>query len=123
MLVTLVLVACSGLAADRTEQIPLTSAPAANVSPPETTRLTSVAPPPTLSMVDAAEAVKKYTVLIVGGNRNKLGTGTGISLGDGKVLTNDHVVAELSQVWVRFADGFQEQAQVLRTDLLAHRST
>jgi hypothetical protein len=73
---------------------------------------------PTLSPADAVELVQRYTTLVwVTNTRGAItGNGTGISLGDGKVLTNHHVVQGAAQVWVRFDDGRREPVQVLRTD-------
>jgi hypothetical protein len=116
LLVLLVFAACSCLTAGSIEQTPPTVTPAVTISPSATATPTAMAPSPTPSIVDAAEVVKRYTVLIVGGNRDMIGAGSGIYLGDGKVLTNNHVVAGLSEILVRFADGFQEPTRVLRTD-------
>jgi S1-C subfamily serine protease len=74
-------------------------------------------PAPTVwSLQDAAELAKRYTVLVVATGRGAVGAGSGISLGGGKVVTNNHVVADMTDVAVRFADGRQERVRVVRTD-------
>jgi hypothetical protein len=47
---------------------------------------------------------------------NNDGSGSGISLGDGKILTADHVVEGNGPANVRFADGREQPVRVLRTD-------
>lgn len=56
--------------------------------------------------------VRGYTVLVW----SEGGSGSGISLGEGRVLTNNHVVEGASRVSVRFANGQQEPVRVVRTD-------
>jgi hypothetical protein len=108
--------ACSGLPmvsvdADNSAQAPPTSVPPTKTASPPL-------PTATLSLVDAAELVKGYTTLVWTTNaRGQIGgLGSGISLGEGKVVTNNHVVRGASAVWVRFADGRRDQVQVVRTD-------
>jgi len=77
-------------------------------------RSAPLAEPATASgrLEDAAVLVKRYTVHV----RTNLASGSGVSLGGGRVITNYHVVAGAEQVSARFADGREGAATVVRTD-------
>ena len=73
----------------------------------------SAAPTPTsIPLQQAVINVQQYTVFIW----TNAAAGSGISLGDGKVLTNFHVINGASQVSLRFADGREEPVAVARVD-------
>src|SRR5262249_47203552 len=66
----------------------------------------------TVAVEDAVNAIKRYTAYLWS-DRN---SGSAISLGNGKLLTNYHVVQGLTTINGRFADGRQDPLRVLRTD-------
>ncbi len=88
-----------------------TSSASASTSEPTATPAPQVSPTPH-SLGDTVKEIKTYTVLVW----NTDGSGSGISLGDGKVLTAEHVVEGTGPVNLRFSDGRQDRARVLRTD-------
>lgn len=103
------------LQAAPTATVPPTPAPSATPVDPEATPTaapTTVASPAALPLEDAAAIVKRYTVYLW----TDIGSGSGISLGGGHVLTNYHVVRGATEVSARFADGRQEPVHVIRTD-------
>lgn len=71
-----------------------------------------VTPVPTVTPQEAVATVKRYTVYI----RTNIGAGSGILLGDDKVLTTYHVIERASRIWVRFADGRESAARLERGD-------
>ena len=71
-------------------------------------------PPEDAPLSDVVERVKQFTVYVT----VDLGAGSGISLGEGRVLTNYHVVEGATQVTVHFADGRTAPAEVVRVDQL-----
>jgi S1-C subfamily serine protease len=90
-----------------------TTPPTAAVPTAAPTATPATIPSPTaLTLEDAIALVKRYTVFI----RTDLGSGSGVSLGRGRVVTNYHVVEGATIVNVRFADGRQEQLRVVRVD-------
>lgn len=83
------------------------------VTPLTATPIPTAVPSPTsLTLQDAINNVKQVTVLVV----TNQAQGSGISLGQGDVLTNHHVVQGSTDVEVRFADGHQTKADVIRLD-------
>jgi S1-C subfamily serine protease len=65
-----------------------------------------------LALEDAIALVKRYTAFVW----TDQGSGSGMSLGGVRVLTNYHLVQGATTVNVRFADGRQEPVRVMRTD-------
>jgi S1-C subfamily serine protease len=61
---------------------------------------------------DAAALVKRYTVHV----RSNLASGSGVSVGGGRVLTSYHVVAGAERLLTRFADGQEAPGTVVRVD-------
>lgn len=97
----------------RFQASPTPAPPAAPTAIPTTVAVPTAAPSPTpLGLEDAIAAVKRSTVYVW----TDLGSGSGISLGRGQVLTNNHVVQGAGTVNVRFADGRQEPVHVIRAD-------
>jgi S1-C subfamily serine protease len=86
-----------------------TAAPTATTAPIATP--TTLAPA-SLSQEEAAGMLKRSTVLV----STETGTGSGISIGAGRVLTNHHVIEDVANVSVRFSDGRQDPGRVLRID-------
>ena len=120
---TLSAIAATATAAPAVTPTPIVAAPTA-VPPTAIAAAATLAPTPLAAtpgalasptprtIEDAVTAVKAYTVLVW----NDEGSGSGISLGDGKVLTANHVVEGSGQLKVRFADGRQDPARAVRTD-------
>jgi putative serine protease PepD len=99
----------SAVAVPTSPPIPPTPSPAApTLEPTSTPELR----PTARSVEDAVAAIKSYTVLVW----NNDGSGSGISVGDGKVLPANHVVQGRGSVNVRFADGRQEPVRILQAD-------
>ena len=73
---------------------------------------TPVPTPSAPSLEDAVAAVQRYTVLVW----TDSGSGSGVSLGRGMILTNYHVIEDATQVQVRFASGRQGPVRVVRVD-------
>lgn len=86
---------------------PTAATPTAEPSP---TPLPS--PTPTPSFEDVVELIKSYTVLV----RTDRATGSGISLGNGLILTNHHVISGARRIEVQLASGLRDQAKVSRVD-------
>jgi S1-C subfamily serine protease len=96
------------------------TAPAVSPSPTPLPSLT-VTPQPAaavLSLTNVAERVKQYTVLVwtTDAQGRLMGSGSGVSLGQGRIITNHHVIQGAAQVWVRFADGRRAPVEVIRLD-------
>jgi S1-C subfamily serine protease len=71
---------------------------------------------PTVDTLDAIDRVKYATVFVLAGTPRGASAGSGVSLGGGRVLTNNHVVRGSTGVALRFASGRAEQVQVMKTD-------
>src|SRR5207253_718906 len=84
---------------------PAPSGPTPTSAPPPATAAPTAVPSPTaLALEDAIALVKHYTAFVW----TDEGSRSGVSIGSGRVLTNNHVVQGASTVNVRFADGRQE---------------
>ncbi len=68
--------------------------------------------PTARAIEDVVAAIKRYTVFLW----NDDGSGSGILLGDGRILTNYHVVDGAGTVWARLSDGRQEPVRIVRVD-------
>jgi S1-C subfamily serine protease len=73
--------------------------------------LATPTPTPLLAR-DAVALIKQFTVRI----RTNLGSGSGISLGNGRVLTNYHVVRAATRISASFAEGWEGPVQLIRFD-------
>lgn len=67
---------------------------------------------PTLTLEEAAAWIKTSTVPV----QTNRTTGSGISLGEGNIVTSRHVVEGMSSIRVRFSDQRWAAATVARTD-------
>jgi putative serine protease PepD len=104
--------------------VPVPTAATSPTGPPIATQAPTLAPTATLqpsptlaSPGQAALAVKGYTALVwTQQTSGAIASGTGVSLGGGRVLTAYHVVRDRPQPRVRFASGRQEPVQVVTAD-------
>ncbi len=117
----LVLVASSaGYLVGRSTDSEAKAAPTAQVAP-AAVRASVAAPPRTATAIAAAAVpgVVSITSTVSGTTSSGVAGGTGFVLDrTGRILTNEHVVADASAVHVSFADGTKANAKVLAEDKL-----
>lgn len=80
--------------------------PTQDAAPPVTPTAAALAPE------DAVAVVRSYAAYV----RTSDTDGSGISLGQGRVLTAHHVVEDADRVWVRFPSGRQSEVKILGVD-------